>query len=114
MFVEVPHGSQSSAAMKSYGMCIGLLGAVKGIGKRFFELSEREVKKATVGNHNATKSEMIAWAMKEHPELDWPMKTEKGVQSVVEGKAEHMADAVAAIHAGLQSEQFRQLTAMML
>ena len=114
VFVEVPHGSQSARAMASYGICLGVLGALRAQGVTFFEVSEAEVKLATIGkNKKVTKIEMIEWAMKQHPNAPWPMKVEKGVQSVVEGKAEHMADATGAIHAGIASVPFQQLLTLL-
>lgn len=56
----------------------------------------------------ATKEEMISWAMLQHPEANWPMRTEHGKQKVVSGQAEHMADAVATIHAGVDTPNFRE------
>lgn len=112
IFVEVPVGSQSARAMASYGICVGVLGAVRAHGIPFFEVTPIEVKKATVGKKTATKDEMIAWAMAAHPEAPWPMQTIKGVQKPVAGTAEHMADATAAIHAGLATDQYKQLAAM--
>lgn len=56
---------------------------------------------ATVGSKTASKQEMIEWAMHHHPEANWPMKTRNKALSVITGSAEHMADAIAAIHAGL-------------
>jgi len=110
VFVEVPHGSQSARAAASYGICIGILGAMRAQEISFFELSEADVKAATVGKKTkTTKREVIDWAMKRFPTAPWPMKTEKGVQSVVEGRAEHMADATGAIVAGIASQQFQQL-----
>lgn len=105
-FVEVPHGSQSAAAMKGYGICIGVLGALREVGMPFFELNQREVKLATVEKQDATKQEMIDWATNLHPEADWPTRTVKGIPTVIASKAEHMADAVATIHAGIQSAYF--------
>lgn len=113
VFVEVPVGSQSAAAMKSYGICLGILGAMRAAGKPFFLITPDEVKKATGGASTASKKHMIEWAMKNYPNLDWPMQTKKGVTSVVAGTAEHMADAVAAIHAGVNSQPFKQLLALM-
>lgn len=109
IFVEVPHGSQSARSMASYGVCVGVLGALRSIGIPFFEVSEGEVKKATTGNKQATKVETIAWAMGKHPEAPWPMKVTHGVPTVVAGTAEHMADAIGAIYAGLASKPFQQV-----
>jgi hypothetical protein len=44
---------------------------------------------------------MIDWATASYPTANWPMMTRGGITSIVAGKAEHMADAVGAIHAGL-------------
>ena len=112
-FVEVPIGSQSARAMASYGVCVGILGDLRATGYPFYEVTPNEVKKVATGRTNATKREMIQWAYDQHPDAPWPFQTKKGVTTIVESKAEHMADAVAAIHAGVQLPQFRQLLAMM-
>ena len=112
IFVEVPHGSQSARSMASYGICIGVLGALRAGDSAFFELTATEVKLAAVNTKKATKDQMIAWAMDKHPNAPWPMYTKSGQQTVVAGKAEHMADAVAAIHAGIQLSEFRQIVSL--
>ena len=109
IFVEVPVGSQSSRAMASYGICVGVLGALRARGRPFFEVTPTEVKLAATNNKNATKSQMIEWATTAHPEAPWPTQTQKGVTRIVDSKAEHMADAIAAIYAGTRSPIFRQL-----
>jgi Holliday junction resolvasome RuvABC endonuclease subunit len=106
LFVEVPVGSQSAMAMKGYGVCIGILGALQGAGIPFIMLTPTEVKLASVGSKTATKNQMIEWAMDRFPDAPWPMQTIKGKTSVVAGTAEHMADSCATIVAGLQSEEF--------
>jgi Holliday junction resolvasome RuvABC endonuclease subunit len=112
IFVEVPVGSQSSRAMASYGICVGVLAALRAFNHRFVEVTPTEVKMAAVGKKTATKREMIQWAYDLYPDAGWPMQTKKGVTSIIEGKAEHMADAIAAIHAGVLTEQFNQLIQM--
>ena len=114
IFVEVPHGSQSARAMASYGVCIGVLGALRAMGIPFFEVNATEVKMAAVGNKTATKDEMIAWARLVHPEAPWPTYTQKGVEYVSEAKAEHMADATAAIYAGVRTPAFQQLLPILM
>lgn len=109
IFVEVPHGSQSARAMASYGVCIGVLGALRTAGIPFFEVSEAEVKKATTGKKTASKAETIAWAMDKHPEAPWPMYKSNGVMVLSSAKAEHMADGVGAIYAGIASKPFQQV-----
>lgn len=109
VFVEVPVGSQSARAMASYGICVGVLGALRTMSVPFFELTPTEVKLAGPGIKTASKKQMIEWAMATHPDADWPTYMEHGEQRVSEAKAEHMADAVAAIHAGVALNQFQQM-----
>lgn len=113
IFVEVPVGSQNSRASLGCGLCIGILGALRATGIPFFEVTPNEVKMVTVGKKTATKKEMIAWAMAQHPEAPWPMYKEKGQLLVSEAKAEHMADATAAIYAGVRSNSFKQTLHML-
>lgn len=109
IFVEVPVGSQSARAMASYGICVGVLGALRATGIPFFEVTPNEVKLAGAGLKTASKTDMIQWAIHKHPEANWPMLKRKGVTSVSEAKAEHMADATATIYAGLACNSFQQV-----
>lgn len=109
IFVEVPVGSQSARAMASYGICVGILGALRATGIPFFEVTPTEVKLAGAGTKTATKQEMILWAMSQHPEVVWPTYKQNGKVLVTESKAEHMADATAAIYAGLRCDSFQQM-----
>lgn len=113
VFVEVPVGSQSARAMASYGICVGVLGALRANGIPFFEVTPTEVKLASVGNKTATKQDMIKWAMTSHPEANWPTYKQNGKTMVSEAKAEHMADAIAAIYAGLACNSFKQMLPFM-
>jgi Holliday junction resolvasome RuvABC endonuclease subunit len=108
VFVEVPHGSQSARASVGYGVCIGVLGALRTSGVPFYDVSEAEVKQATTGDREAKKEDTIAWAMKQHPEAPWPIQNHLGESIVVASKAEHMADAIGAIYAGIASKAFQQ------
>lgn len=112
-FVEVPVGSQSARAMCSYGVAMGVLGAMRANDIPFFEVTPNEVKLAGAGHTKAKKKEMITWAMAKHPEAPWPFYKEHGKLKVSEAKAEHMADAIAAIYAGIASNPFKQLMSLM-
>jgi Holliday junction resolvasome RuvABC endonuclease subunit len=101
-FAEVPVGSQSARAMASYGICIGVLASC---GIPLIQLTPTEVKMASVGIKTASKQEMIDWAMSRYPKANWLMRRLHG-ELVPMNDNEHLADAVAAIHAGLESEQF--------
>lgn len=109
VFVEVPVGSQSARAMASYGICVGILGALRAQGIPFFEVTPTEVKLVACGKKTATKRDMIQWAYDTHPTAPWPFHTKNGQRFITEGKAEHMADAVAAIYAGMATTTFQQL-----
>jgi Holliday junction resolvasome RuvABC endonuclease subunit len=113
VFIEVPIGSQSARAMASYGICVGVAGALRAANVPFFEQTPTEVKMRAVGRKTATKEDMIKWAMALHPEANWPMYSKNGVKMVSEAKAEHMADAIGAIYAGISSVPFQQLLQMM-
>lgn len=109
VFVEVPQGMQSARSAAAYGICIGVLGSLRAHGVHFYELTPTEVKLAAVGSKTATKAEMISWAIKEQPEAPWPVQVQKGETRIIESRAEHMADAVATIYAGVKLLQFKQM-----
>lgn len=113
VFIEVPVGSQSARAMASYGICVGVLGALRLSGIPFYEVTPKEVKHLTVGNPEATKEEMIKWAVNKHPEANWPTHKHKDRVILTSAKAEHMADAIAAIYAGMSGSQFQQSLSML-
>jgi hypothetical protein len=66
-----------------------------------------EVKLAATGNKNASKQEMIDWAVEAHPEASWLRHKRKGVMELTAAN-EHLADALAAIYAGVLTDQFKQ------
>lgn len=105
---EVPVGSQSARAMASYGMCVGVLAACP---IPLIQVMPHEVKLAAVGHKQAAKKEMIEWAMAKHPGANWLMRKSKGVMVPINDN-EHLADACAAIEAGLLTDQFQQAISM--
>lgn len=108
-FVEVPVGSQSARAMASYGMCCGVLASCP---IPIIEVKPDEVKLAGAGFKTASKEEMIHWATSKFPTAPWLTVKRKGVLQMV-SKNEHLADAIAAIEAGIVTNQFRQAVSMM-
>lgn len=104
IFVEVPVGSQSARAMASYGICVGVLGAVRSLGIPYFQVSATENKRVFTGNPNATKKQMISQLIEFYPEIILPQGKTKGS---VADKAEHIADATASIHSGVNTTEFR-------
>lgn len=109
IFVEVPVGSQSARAMASYGICLGILSSLRTKGMEIIEVSPDENKMVFTGSKTATKELMIATATETYPDANWPTEMEKGKRRIIVSKAEHMADAVAAIHAGVQTPMFQNL-----
>lgn len=104
IFVEVPVGSQSARAMASYGICVGILGAVRALGIPLIEVTATESKLVFTGDKNATKRQMIARGYELYPDANWPWHAGK-----IPDKAEHLADAVAAIHSGVRTSVFQNL-----
>ena len=100
VIAEVPTGSQSASAMKSYAVCIALLAMVQKIKGELIEVTPQQVK-AIVGNLEASKADVIQWVKKHHPEA--PLELYRG--SINAAKAEHQADAIVAIYAGLKTLQ---------
>jgi Holliday junction resolvasome RuvABC endonuclease subunit len=104
VFVECPVGSQSARAMASYGICVGILGAIRADGIPLIEVTPTEVKLALTGDKNATKQMMIDEAVRLYPDAGFPRW-----RGEVCSKAEHVADAIAAIHAGVNTSTFQNL-----
>lgn len=108
-FVEMPVGSQSARAMASYGICVGVLSACP---IPMIQVTPTEVKMAGTGIKTATKEEMIEAATAAHPEAKWLTRREKGELKLLNSN-EHLADAMFAIKAGIVTDQFRTVTAML-
>lgn len=106
VFVEVPVGSQSARAMASYGICIGILGSLRAKGVNFIEVTPKENKEVFHGSPTASKRDMIDKGLELYPDANWPAGKEPGT---IADKAEHMADAIAAIHAGVRTPMFQAL-----
>lgn len=104
IFVEVPVGSKSARAMASYGICVGILGAIRAMNIPLIEVTATEVKLALSGDPNASKATMIEEAMAYYPEAVFPQW-----RGQLAAKAEHVADAIGAIHAGVKTPMFQNL-----
>jgi len=105
IIAEIPVGSQSSRASVSYGVCVGILASIR---RPIIQVMPNEVKLISVGSKTASKADMIKWATTAYPKANWLTKKQHGVISYVD-KNEHLADAVAAIHAGIATDTFQQL-----
>jgi len=108
VFSEIPSGSQSAIASKGLGIALGILTSCP---VPIIEVTALEVKKAAVGKKNATKQEMIDWATSKYPKADWLTKKRNG-KTTFTNDNEHLADAIAVIHAGIMTPQFKQVIDM--
>ena len=104
--VEMPVGSQNSRAMMSYGLAIALVAAMP---IPVIQLTPRQVKEASFGDKDAAKEDMINWATKLYPDAPWLIKKDGSFLN----KNEHLADAVACLHAGARSEDYERAVSMM-
>lgn len=96
---EVPTGgSKSHAAAKAMSYATCLLACTN---RPIVPVTPLQVKECVTGDKYADKDAMMAWAMETYPYLDWP---------TVKYKKEHMSDALASIHAGVQTLEFQEIT----
>jgi Holliday junction resolvasome RuvABC endonuclease subunit len=116
-FGEIPSGAQAARAAMGFGIALGVLASCK---IPIIEVMPTETKLASVGNPKAGKPEIISWAAGNYPHIDW-LRYQKAV--MFKGKRvreagdlhednEHAADATAVVHAGIRTQQFKQLLAM--
>ncbi len=105
VLAEIPFGSQSARASWALGIAIGVIASID---HPLIELTPRQVKTAS-GDKDHDKADIIAWAMDLHPGAPWVMRKLHGVQVQVAGDNEHLADSVAAIHAGVITMEFKLL-----
>ena len=99
-------GAKNHNAAKALAYALALVSTCR---KPIVQVTPSMVKELTVGDRNATKEEMISWAVEQHPALNWVKRGGKLV-----GWNEHMADALAAIYAGIQTEQFERFVVQFL
>lgn len=104
-FAETPSGSKSSNAMKSYGVSCAYIALMN---PPAIQVSPTELKQATVGKNTASKQEMMDWAESLHPDFPWERKKDG---TMVVGRMEHVADAIGAAYAGIQTDQYAQIAA---
>lgn len=107
---EIPFFSPAAypAANFGAGLTIGILSACP---IPLVQVQPREVKIAAVGHPHACKEEMTEWGLGAYPLAPWRMRKLKG-KLVPIADNEHLADAIASVKAGLNTDQFRQLLAM--
>jgi hypothetical protein len=106
-FAELPyaHAQMHTSGVLSTGITLGVLSCcpIPIIG-----VQPADVKLAALGSRVGSKEEMIAWATDLYPSAPWLQGRVRGKMQMV-AKNEHLADAVATIHAGIHTEQFKQV-----
>ncbi len=120
---EVPSGAQSASASHAFGIVVGILASLP---IPLIEVNPTEVKLASAGSKIADKEDIVNWALQQPGAMAAFANSENDVTSPrandweiqigkrwVGKKAEHPADAVAAVQAALNTEQFRQLAGML-
>jgi len=112
IMAEVPSGSQSSRASLGAGMSIMGLAAL-GTMRPLIQVNPIEAKKAVTGRKTASKDEMIAWASAKYPQAPWIRARGKSTGALVDAN-EHLADALAIAHAGVQTAEFRSAISMFI
>ena len=86
---ELPTGSQSSRAMVSYALCLGVLGSLKQTNPNLFTVTPNQVKKQV--KLGASKEDIIDWCITKHPSiLTWLPKAKS--------KQEHICDSIVTLH----------------
>jgi Holliday junction resolvasome RuvABC endonuclease subunit len=103
---EIPFYNPAAYPMANFnsGLCAGVLASCP---VPVIQVSPQDVKLAAVGHRQAAKEEMIEWAMATYPTAPWLMRKFKGTIRPTAAN-EHLADAVATVHAGIKTEQFKQ------
>lgn len=100
VFAELPTGSQSAAGMKSYGISICVMATIN---TPIIQVTPQEVKVAATGNKTASKKDVIEWAREGWPDASW----------LYTNFDEHLADACGAVVAGIETDQWKQVMAIL-
>lgn len=107
---EIPFYSPAAypAANFGAGLTVGVLASCP---IPLIQVSPQDVKVAAVGHRHACKEEMMEWAFGAYPNANWRTYKRAG-KAIPTQDNEHLADAVATVLAGLQTQQFQQVLAM--
>ena len=109
---EVPTGAQSARAAWMLGMAVATLAALKLMRVPLIQVQPNETKLASVGSKTATKQQIIDWAYGKYPDLPWLTHRASKHPLKLTADNEHMADAIAVVHAGIETAQFQQAVAL--
>jgi hypothetical protein len=118
-FAEIPSGAQHARAAFGFGVAVGVLASCK---IPLLQVMPLETKIHSVNNKKAEKPEIISWAAGLFPDADWlryekDTRNKKGHLANRAGDLhldnEHVADAIAIIHAGVRLPEFKQSLALL-
>lgn len=108
VFAELPSGSQSARALFAFGIVTAVMA---GLTPPLIQVTPREVQTAVLGRAGKNKEAITEWAVARHPNVGWLTRKSKG-SVVLLADNEHMADACAAIAAGIDTVEFAQAMAL--
>lgn len=105
VFAELPTGG--STKQTAFALGAAFVAALVGLQATVVSVTPSDVKHAALDHlpsKQRNKAAMVAWAMQAHPEAPWPTYEREGVAYPVTdtNHLEHLADAIAAIYAGIQ------------
>lgn len=105
VFAELPTGGSNKQT--AFALGAGFVAALAGLPATMVPVTPSDVKHAALSHlpsKQRNKAAMVAWAMQAHPEAPWPTYEREGVAYPVTdtNHLEHLADAIAAIYAGIQ------------
>jgi Holliday junction resolvasome RuvABC endonuclease subunit len=115
-FAEIPSGAQHARSALGFGVAIGVLSSCR---IPMFEVMPMETKLGSVGDKKADKPDIIRWAAKRYPEAPWERydADTRGKTPRLKGDLhvdnEHVADAIAIVHAGIRLPEFKQSLAFL-
>jgi Holliday junction resolvasome RuvABC endonuclease subunit len=110
-FGEIPSGAQHARSAFGFGVAVGVLASCK---IPLFEVMPLETKLGSVGIKTADKPDIIRWAAELYPEAPWqryeaPTRGKKPhAKGDLHDDNEHVADAIAIVHAGICLPEFKQ------
>lgn len=109
IFSEVPSGAQDANSANAFGIVVGILAAAP---VPVTQVMPLETKEATGLGKNATKAEIIAWAVAKYPHHTW-LRARGNPNGPLVADNEHLADAIAVAEAGVLTDEFRRSLALM-
>lgn len=106
--VEIPAGARDARAAFAFGGTTALYSTLPVLGVNVITVLPKLVKKKSIGIAHADKEDIINWAYNLYPEADWLKSKRKNAMNIrdssglyLKNENEHLADAIAIVHAGL-------------